>query len=284
MTFRSLVLFFSFLLLFQFGCSFVSVSLRPMGGSKVLELYPNEVGLFVTSVRNDGNNAVPKVFIRWEVSQGLAIVNGLQGSESSSYKATTVENLQPGEERLLQLKVKPASIKKGKSGSKLALSVSYGTESYDYYAGTYVQLADSPLKIEAKLKSKVIKPGGSGSVVLSVKNISGKSVRIESAGLVLPSYLFSDANSLLTETIIVPGQELSNREFGFSCEPSFVGNARLILRVIFDDASGRHVIERDFSFESRGIDYGLIGLIAIVLVLIVIVVYSKKKQESKPKP
>lgn len=267
-----------FVLVFHCTNSLVSVHLKPLEGEEIQKLYQHEIGTFITRVKNEGEQVLPKISLRWDVDPDLVIVEGLR---TSRYRVTTVENLVPGEERLIELKIKPVIVKQGLEGTNKVVSVSYGVESYDYYSGTYVKVIKSPLKIDASLSNKIIKPGGASEVKLSLKNVSQKEIKINSARLVLPLYFFAKPGSELGETVLAPEQEIVNKNLRFSAEPSFIGTGKLVLRIEFEDELGKHVIDKDFSIESRGVDYGLFALIGIIIVLIIAVIYSKKKQVKK---
>jgi len=277
---RKILSFVLLLIVLQAGYAFVSVNMRPLQGTEIMELYPCEIGKFVTSIENDGNDLVEDVHIKWESAEGLVIIGTLQGFNTGNSRTTVAENIEPGGEKNIELGVKPVSLRQAEEAQKLAVSVAWGTKTYDYYSGTYVRVIPSPLEIDASLKSKVMKPGESNQVSLSVKNVSQENIRIENARLILPKDLYTDANSVLYETELVPGQEMGNRNFSFNCDPSFVGTTGLILRVSFWDSRGYHVIDKSFSIESRGLDIGLIALVGIVVLLIALVIYSKRRQEK----
>jgi len=281
MNFRKIALLLAFALLAGNACAFVSVTMKPLDGDGVLELYPYEVGRFVTIVKNDSNEAVEKVSLKWEADEGLAILESTQGFQASSSRVASVEDILPGEERALELKVKPVSLKKGAGGTTLKIAVSYGTESLDYYAGTHVKVVNPTLEIDAILSDRVISPGSENSVRLSVKNNSQHDIKISGARLLLPDYLYADANSKLSERALAPQEEIVNKHFNFRSDQSFLGHGKLILKIVFEDSRGLHEIDRDFSIESRGLDLGLISLILIVVVLIVAVVLSKRKKGAK---
>lgn len=284
MTGSRFLLVFAFFLVIQSTFGLVNVHLKPVTGNEVLELFPSEVGRLLTVVENDSNSLVEKVTLKWETGKGLTIVKGLEGFETAGSRTVTVNNLAPGARKQIELRVKPVSLKE----EKPVVSVSYApdSESFDYYAGTYVKVKESPLKINAVLSDKVIKPGGSGKVKLSLENVSQREIRIKKSELVLPTYFFCDANAALTNISLAPDQEIVNKFFEFQSEPSFIGRGKFLLRLVFEDDSGLHTIERDFSVEVRGVDYSLILLIGIVILLIVVVIYSKqsqkKKKEKKP--
>jgi hypothetical protein len=280
MAYAKISAFIAFILFFGLAAAEISVLVRPAFGEKALQLYPYETGTLVTSVKNTGEETEGGISIKWNADEGLAISEGIGGV--SDYFASSVESLGSGEEKLIEIKVKPVDSKANK-GTRL-LSVSYGSSgSYEYFAGTYVTVLEPVLQASASLAEKTVKPGSSGEISLSLKNISEKEIKIKSAGLVLPPYFFAEAGTGLGETIMATGDEIKGKQFGFGTESACTGTGTALLRIEFEDELGIHTIEKDFSVECRGVDYGLLPYIAFVILLILVLFYVKQKEYEKKK-
>jgi len=265
--------------------AFVSAHIRPAQGVEAMTLYEFEVGSFVTQVRNEGVEAVQNVSLRWDVDEDLAILSASDATKTSSYRITNLVNLQPDEKRQLELKIKPVLIKQDFDETTKMVSLAYGTKTLDFYCGSYVKIIKSPLEMTTVLTPKIIKPGEESQVLLDLKNNSESDIIVHSAVLVLPAELYTDNGTELRDLILVPQQEIKNRILKFNSDRAFVGTAKFVLRIEFEDNAGFHVIDRDFAIESRGLDLGLIGLIVLIIVLIGVVLYSKnKKAKAQPKP
>jgi len=265
--------------------AFVSAHIRPAQGVEAMTLYEFEVGSFVTQVRNEGVEAVQNVSLRWDVDEDLAILSASDATKTSSYRITNLVNLQPDEKRQLELKIKPVLIKQDFDETTKMVSLAYGTKTLDFYCGSYVKIIKSPLEMTTVLTPKIIKPGEESQVLLDLKNNSESDIIVHSAVLVLPAELYTDNGTELRDLVLVPQQEIKNRILKFNSDRAFVGTAKFVLRIEFEDNAGFHVIDRDFAIESRGLDLGLIGLIVLIIVLIGVVLYSKnKKAKAQPKP
>ena len=264
--------------------AFVSAHIRPAQGEEAMVLYEFEVGSFITQIKNDGNETVPNISLRWDVDEDLAIVGGADNTESRPYRISNLVDLQPGETRQIELKVKPVLVKQDFDETAKMVSLAYGTKTLDFYCGSYVKILKSPLEINAALSPKIISPGEESQVLLNLKNNSGNSMVVYSARLVLPTELYTDEPPL-EEITLTPQQEIGNKILRFNSDRAFVGTAKFVLRIEFENETGYHVIDRDFAIESRGLDFGLIGLIILIIVLIGVVLYSKNKNtKTQPKP
>ncbi|MFH1234963.1 MAG: hypothetical protein V1493_05120 [Candidatus Diapherotrites archaeon] len=279
MAYAKISALFAFVLFFGLAAAEISVQVKPTLGEKALQLYPYETGALVTSVKNTGQETEGGISIKWNADEGLVISEGIGGV--SDYLASSVESLGPGEEKLIEIKVKPVDSKANK-GTRL-LSVSYGLGSYDYFAGTYVTVLEPVLQASASLPEKTVKPGSSGEILLSLENISEKEVKVKSAGLVLPPYFFAETGTGLGETIMAAGDEIKGKKFRFGTESACAGTGTILLRVEFEDGLGAHTLEKDFSVECRGVDYGLLPYIAFVILLIIVLFYVRQKEYEKKK-
>ncbi|MCX6801878.1 MAG: hypothetical protein NT067_02075 [Candidatus Diapherotrites archaeon] len=279
MAYAKISALFAFVLFFSLAAAEISVQVRPVSGEGALQLYPYEAGLLATSVKNEGTEAEGRISIKWNADEGLAISEGTGGV--SDYLVSSIESLDAGEEKVIEIKVKPVDSKAGKA-TRL-LSVSYGRGSYDYFAGTYVTVLEPVLQANASLPDKTVKPGSSGEILLSLKNISEKEIKIKSAGLVLPQYFSAEKGQGLGETIMAAGDEIKGQKFGFSTESACTGMGTILLRIEFEDALGIHALEKDFNVECRGVDYGLLPYIALVVLLIIILFYVKQREYEKKK-
>jgi len=265
--------------------AFVSAYMKPLHGEQAMTLYEFEVGSFVTHIENEGEESAPNISLRWDVDEDLAIVGGTNDTESTSYRITNIVDLKPKETRQVELKVKPVLVKQNFDDTARMVSLAYGTDTLDFYCGSYVKIVKSPLEIDASISPKIIKPGEESQILLNLKNNSSSDIVVRSARLVLPTELFTGEDPL-EEITLTPQQDIGNKILKFNSDKGFVGTAKFVLRIEFEDETGFHVIDRDFAIESRGLDFGLLGLIVLIVVLIGAVLYSKNKKakaQSQPK-
>ncbi|MEM0360523.1 MAG: hypothetical protein QXK06_04280 [Candidatus Diapherotrites archaeon] len=279
MEYKTLFLFFAISFFCSSALAEISASIRPKSNQEVLELYPFESGILVASFRNNGDTPETNISVKWEAGEGLAICNNTSGS--SDYFVSTINSLLPGEEKRFEVKVKPVAQRSAARG-KMLVSVLYGKGSYDYYAGTHVQLREPVLQFDASLDGKKLKPGSQGSVWFSLKNVSESEIRVKNARLVLPSYFYEGGKAGIGTTVLASGGKTEGKlEFG--TEKNCSGENTIVLVVEFDDAFGLHSLEKDFNVECRTPEYGLLPYIALVVLLIIFLFYVKQREFEKKK-
>jgi len=76
------------------------------------------------------------------------------------------------------------------------------------------------------------------------------------------------------------GQGISNTEFKFSLGQE-IGEQTLILKVLFEDSKGKHLLEKSYPINVQERDVYIAILVAAILVLVFISLYMRRKKVSQ---
>ncbi len=258
-----------FLLMCQTGSAGLLVSISPKDpGLEKMSLYPNETGDYEITVLNNGPEDAKNVVVKATASGGLRIVE--QGVEKSVTGAS-IESIRPGEKEILPLKLKPSQL----SAQDLSIYIDYGLGDYTHLIATSLEVKESPLQIDASLSHAALDVGGEGSIGLSLRNKSQSAINNIKAELLVFQGLES-MDGTVELSSLAPGEGYEAKEFVFRADPSATGKHPLVLQISFEDALGKHVIEKGFSVEIQSRQTILYLIIAIIILLVFIAIISRR--------
>jgi len=256
----------------------VSVSIAPKNPAlDVIELYTDEAGELEITVLNIGEEAV----------EGLSVMVSVEGTSIALIKngfafgrvIEKIDLLEAGASTTFLAAVKPLEL----SMENQPITAGYGFETFDHSVSTYVKIIESPLEIVARLEKSALDLGEGSKVSATFKNTGVETIRNIEATLALPTGIEGKSMPLAAD-YLAPGESIADREFLFEVDPSVSGEKKLVLLIGFEDAKGRHVLEKDFVVEVQNRTSVLYFLVIAIVALIVVALYIKRKPSKSEKP
>lgn len=256
------------------------VGIYPKDISKeTMELYLDEVAEFEMLAYNAGALPLEGVVLKASLPQQLAIV----GDEQKHTLTESIESLLPTEKKRFFLELKMLVKTKGNA----PISIHYGTETYTHAVTTYLEFAESPLLIEAGLEREPTTQDPEGTVLLRLENTSEQELRNLRAALEAGKGIQVESTPLSLLSLS-PEESIDETRFSFRLDPNASGERALRLLVSFEDAKGKHVIEKRFAVNppAKSSDLLLPLIAGIILLLVLVAILSlgsrgKKKQLEK---
>ncbi len=271
---RNSVLLFSLLLLCSSASASLLVDVSPKDpGVQVLSLYLDESGDYEVTIFNQGPYEAKGVVVKVSTDSGLKLV---EAGVEKSVLPFSFDSIKPDEKEIILLKVKPTE----PSTKNLSLFVEYGLGDYPHLSATYLTVEESPLQIDASLSKTALDVGDEGSVKLSLRNNSNAAISNIRAELLVFSGLES-MDGVVELASLAPGEGYEAKEFLFRADPSVTGEKPLVMQVSFEDASGKHVIEKSFSVDIQSKQTVIYLIVAIIILLVLVAIVSRKRE---PKP
>ncbi|MDP6670230.1 MAG: hypothetical protein QGI60_00245 [archaeon] len=256
----------------------ISVSVSPKNKAiDVLRLYSDETAELEIVVTNNSAQPVENLNLRFSVKD--TSLSLLKDSLAVDTIAESIPILSPGEIKLIFVKVKPKEF----SQEQQPFSVNYGFETFTHGAFTIVEIAESPLEIQGRLAKSALDSGEGSKLVLQLKNKGDFPIRNISAEIIVPNGLITKSPPL-TIGILSPGESIMDKEFIFDVDPIVSGRNKIVLLASFEDAAGKHVLERDYFVDVQNRSAVIYFLVAAIIVLIVIALYIKRKPSRDEKP
>jgi hypothetical protein len=254
-----------------------SVSIYPKNvGVETLRLYPFEVGELEVSVSNNGSRAIENLNLRVSVDSPLVI---LRDGAAVPVLSESIALLEPGQTETLFVRVKPQEL----SQEKQFVYVNYGLEEFTHLAATYVEVAESPLEVQARLAKSALDTGEGSKLVVTLRNKGKSPVNSIEASLMLPPGLVGKSQPLSAD-FLSQGESIADREFLFEPNPEVTGEKKITLLVSFEDPAGRHFLERDFFVDIQNRRAVLYFIVAAIIALIVVALYIKRRPSKEGKP
>ena len=274
--FRSLAFVLCLLLLGLGVNAYLTAEIVPKNTSvKVLELYPDEIGEYEIKVTNTSAETIELVNIKVVVSDSLALIRGL---ETKSYEIAALKAILPNEERSIGIVIKPLSNLKKKDEKDL-ITLYYGTEKYTHFTGTYVEVIESPLEIKADLKKPTMNKGEENYIEVEIKNKSTEQIKGVEISLLTPTN-FDVKDRDYNIVYLNPGDSFK-KSFSFSPDPTIIGTQHIALRIEFEDARGKHLLEKNFTVEIQDKAIGASILLAIIIALILVYLMTRKQKKAQ---
>ncbi|MCD6247339.1 MAG: hypothetical protein J7J87_02820 [Candidatus Diapherotrites archaeon] len=276
MSFKSLAFVLCLLLLGLSVNAYLTAEIVPKNtNAKVLELYPDEIGEYEIKVTNTSAETIELVNIKVDVSDSLALIRGL---ETRGYETEALRAILPNEERSMSIIIKPLN-KLRKKEEKNLITVYYGTDRYTHFTGTYVEVIESPLEVKAYLKKPTMNKGEENYVEVEIKNKSGEQIKGVEISLLTPTN-FDVKEKDYNIVYLNPGDSFK-KSFYFSPAPTVVGTQYVALRIEFEDARGKHILEKNFTVEIQDKAIGASILLAIIIALILVYLMTKKQKKAQ---
>ncbi len=258
---------------------FVSISPKDFEGG-VRPLYLDETAFFSVTAFNDSIDQTQNLNLKIVCDKSLSFID--DGSETKVI-VKDFGILEPMEKKVFFVKTK--LVEAGAENYNLA--VQYGFDELNNLSATRVSFAESPLEINASLLNESIYFSQKNSFKFSLKNFSEQ---------IIPLAVVFVQKTPLVEPMNVPvsfhglssGEETEKMKLDFLSN-SLSGEQHAILVLEFADASGQHVIEKDFTFQIAEENQGLIIISGAVLFLVVVSILlmrksGKSKSEEKSLP
>ena len=274
---KLLLLFFLITLTISVNASSLGVSIVPKNKAvEILQLYPNEVGELEIAVTNNGSEALENINIKVSMEGITKIV---KEGFATNVLNEAIESLQPNETKYVFVSVKPTELSK----EKQFVYVNYGFETFTHFAATYVEIAESPLEVQARLNKSALDIAEKSKLVLKIKNRSNGPVGNIKAEMVFPQDVTAKSPALQVD-LLSPGESISDKEFLFEVDPAVTGEKKIVLLVSFEDSFGKHIIERDFLIDVQDRRTVLYLIIIAIIALIVVALYLKQRPSHENKP
>jgi len=274
MTGRNSALLLLCLLLFcPFAHAQLLVGISPKGGAgRAMQLYPDEIWGLELYAYNAGAVDLNNIAFKATAGDAIRIIDG--GAEKNA-ALLRLPSLKAGEKQIIPITVKAVQY----SQKNQLLFVNYGLLEFTNSAAALVKILESPLQIESKLNSASLDAKGEGSVLLSLKNTGQAELRNVSAALAVPPGIDAVGQPLLLGSLGA-GQGTGNLGLKFKPAPDAEGGKTITLRVSFEDALGKHIIERGFPVEIQNRQW-LAYLVVIALVALAVAALSLRKPAKK---
>jgi hypothetical protein len=256
----------------------LTVQINPSDGSEVKTIYVDEVVPYTVKIYNDENIVLNILKLKVVTDEHTVIMDGLEEKRMVFFD---VNRLAPRESREFTFEVKPLTMIETAPvpEEKRWIAVYYGKQDYTHLTSTYFKIAESPIKMEARLAKTVIGRGGENAVILSVENTSSRELRDVNAWLMLPQN-YTLENGDWHVAVLEPEQSFGNKHFTFKAPASISGEQNVCIVLEFTDANTRHRQSRCFTFVVQEYNLGLIAVIALLVALIVLSLISKKKSSK----
>lgn len=252
----------------------IFVTLKPVSQSAPVTIYESEITEFELVVINNEGVGVENFNARIFVGNELSIV--VDGDEKKEQKITFLF-LPPKLSSKKTVKVKGL----GFSNTGLPINVKYGVgENLETFFSTSIRVAKNPLFVNARLKKTGVEPLEENSVLLDLKNASDFEINGFKAELFVPDG-FENRSHPLELFNLSQNQSVENSSFAFVAPPEPVGEKFVLLKIQYEDAAGKHLIEKSFAVDVRKRERFLLLLGGFVVLLLAISFYlnSKKKEE-----
>jgi len=292
---KKTALIIAFLLVLPCALSYISVEIFPATGEEIITLYPEEKAQFRAVIENLGKEKVSGLDISAYVDDGLFIIDGMEKTQSKSWH---FEEIKAGHKNEVLFFVKPAEGEARPETERKKITVYYGVEKTVNYTGTYLEISPSPLYVEASIEKSTMNPEEENSVIVTVQNrgnaplenIEGKIIPASSVQFTGESTFFQDKLGPPVGTL--PGAEVGNKRFAFTIKEGTEGETPIIVRIQFEDAKGKHTVERDLSFAVQDKTLVFYMIIFVILLLIILALISRrgrqvlipKKENVREKP
>ncbi|MBN2067912.1 MAG: hypothetical protein JW744_05580 [Candidatus Diapherotrites archaeon] len=277
---NSLALLF-IILLCSLSQAQLMVSITPKAQQEPAQLYLDELTEFELTAYNNTAQTLGKVVLKVTVPEELSLIDKGLYTDKAIFQ---IEGLAPSEKETFFVAAKMVK----PSSENILVTVHYGQDIYTHLVTTYVNYADSNLSIEARLESGVLSQNQDGKVFLKLKNGGLAPVQNISAALFVSDSL-SSLSPLFSTPVLLHGQETDEIPFYFRPDNSFSGQADAKVMVSFDDARGRHVVEKRFTVEPAGRMQGIVTylIVAIIIALMALAFFSwrgNKKEDAIQRP
>jgi len=267
----------SFLLIILLNVNaYITAEIVPKNNeAKILELYPDEIGEYRIIITNTSEKTMALVNLKVVVSDTLAIIKGL---EAKNYETAVLRSLSPNEHRSLDIFIKPQN-KLEKKDEKNIITLYYGEDKYTLFTGTYVEVVESPLEIKADLKKPTMNRGEKNYVEVEIKNSSGEHIKNVRISLLTPPKI--DVRERDYNIAYLNPNDSFKKSFYFSPDPTITGTHYIALRIRFEDARGRHTLEKNFVVEIQDKAIGASILLAIIIALILVYLMTRKQKKAQ---
>lgn len=240
------------------------VLVAPSDGNSLRPIYLNEVRNYTLTATNVSDSDVHYFGVEIFVPPELSIPMGLEGRRSRYFSFPL---LVPGqsEQKIFQIKAVSTAPEPVELVSRFGQPPSAGALS------TKIIIAPPPLAIGMSVMPIGALAGEQGSVFVSISNSSQGALSGIRAEVLSRSSTFG--NQPLEAPTLAPGQGVSAREFKYSKSEN---SGHIVVRVLFEDSSGRHVIEQEVA-ESPAQNSPLPLIAAgFVALLVIFSLYWKK--------
>ncbi len=259
------LLFFSY-----FSYAQLAMNVEPVEGEGVISMYPFELKEFRLTLVNVSDSEIENVQVLISVPAELSIV--VDGADKTE-KLISFVSMQANEKKETIFKIKALQ----NATKALPIRADFGFNEITNSLSAFVKVEKSPVSFDARLNKTSLGPNQDGVVFLDLKNnslnkitdihaelLSGDSILINSPAFELAS--------------LEAGQRISETEFNFQIG-SNTGDQLIVLRLIFDDSKGKHILERAFSLDVQNRDIYVALLVGVIVVLVMISLYMRR---SKP--
>lgn len=274
--FRGLALALCLLLLAISVNAYITAEIIPTNTeSNVLKLYPDEIGKYEIRIINTSAETIELVSAKVVVSNSLAIIKGL---ETRSYDAFALRALLPNEERSMEVVIKPLNKLRKKEESSI-ITLYYGTDTYTHFTGTYLEVIESPLEVKADLKKPTMNKGEENYIEVEMKNKSAEQIKNVKISLLVPTNF--DANEKDYNIAYLNAGDSFKKSFSFGPDPTIVGTQYIALKIEFEDARGKHILEKNFAVEIQDKAIGASILLAIIIALILLYLLTRRRKKPQ---
>ncbi len=242
------------------------VLIGPSDGNSLRPVYLNEVRNYILAVTNDSNADVRDFGVEIFAPPELSFPVDFEGRKSRYFNFPLLTGGQSGQ-KIFQ--VKAVSIAPGPVG----IVSRYGQEPFPGSLSTEINIAPGPLALSAAVMPVGALSKGSGSVRVGISNSSQEGLSNIRAEVLSRSSSFG--NGPLEAPALSPGQAAGLGEFRYSRSEN---SWPVVVRVLFEDSAGRHVIEQEVAeppAENSPLPLLAVGLIVL---LVVFSLYGKKFQ------
>ncbi|GEM_PF-5424454 len=258
------------LLVPAFALAQLGVEAAPLDGNFDRPLYLLEARDYTLSAKNTSSDVVRDFEVTISAPQGLSLpVN----SGGHVLRVFTFPSIGPNEVAQKQFQVRADFVPLNPP----ALLTQYSQGAGAVSLSTPIAVVQSPVSVSAAARRGALFRGGAQSIVAAVSNDSNYPARNVRAELIAGSDNFGNAP---LELKVLASHESAEREFTFR-QPENPATP-VVLRVLFEDSSGRHMLELPVRAPAGQVGGNVVLLIiAAVAIIVGYAIFSKKGGGAK---